>query len=80
MEPQNAVVYRIIELSLKKQMSVQQLSDRSAVPPSTLKNIINGKSKNPGIVTIAKLCFGLDVTLKEFFSGECMDKVEVEII
>lgn len=79
MEPQDAVVYRIIELSVERHMSVLQLADRSAVPPSTLKNIINGTSKNPGIVTITKLCFGLDVTLREFFSTEYMESVEVEI-
>ncbi len=79
MEPQNAVVYRIIELSIQQNLSVHQLADRSAVPPSTLKNIINGRSKNPGIVTISKLCFGLNVTLREFFSTDYMDNVEAEI-
>ena len=79
MEPQDAVVYRIIELSLKQHMSVHQLANRSAVPPSTLKNIINGTSKNPGIVTITKLCFGLNVTLREFFGTAYMDEVEADI-
>lgn len=79
MEPQDAVVYRIIELSIQQNMSVNQLAERSAVPPSTLKNIMNGTSKNPGIVTITKLCFGLNVTLREFFSTKYMDEVETEI-
>lgn len=79
MGPQDAVVYRILELSIKQDVSIHQLAELSAVPPSTLKNIMNGTSRNPGIVTITKLCFGLNVTLGEFFSTEYMKDVEVEI-
>lgn len=79
MEPQNAVAYRIIELCVQQNITIHHLAERSAVPPSTLKNIINGTSRNPGIVTITKLCFGLNVTLREFFSTDYMDRVEAEI-
>jgi len=40
---------------------------RAELPPSTVKNIIYGKSKNPGVVTLKMLCDGLGVTLSEFF-------------
>lgn len=39
---------------------------RSGVPPSTLKNILYGQSKNVGVVTIKKLCDGLEITIPEF--------------
>ncbi len=35
----------------EQNLSVNALARLSVVPPSTLKNINNGGSKNPGIVT-----------------------------
>ncbi len=62
------VSIRIKELCTKKKMNIKQLAVVSKMPESTIKNILNGKSKNPGIVTIKKICDGLGITLKEFFS------------
>ncbi|MDO5459334.1 MAG: helix-turn-helix domain-containing protein [Eubacteriales bacterium] len=50
-----------------------------AVPQATIKSILNGESKNPGAVTIKKLCDGLDITLGEFFSTPEFDALEQEI-
>lgn len=61
------VANRITTLCAEHNISINELAERSKVPESTIKNIINGTSKNPGIVTIKKLCDGLGVTLAEFF-------------
>jgi len=61
------VANRIITLCTEHSISINELAKRSKVPASTIKNIINGSSKNPGIVTIKKLCDGLGITLAEFF-------------
>ena len=45
----------------------------------TVYSILNEKSQNPGIVTIKKLCDGLEITLGEFFSTEEFDNLEQEI-
>lgn len=58
---------RITTLCTEHNISINELAKRSKVPPSTIKNILNGSSKNPGIVTIKKLCDGLGITLQEFF-------------
>ena len=62
-----AVAERILELCKERNMTVNGLALSAAVPPSTLKNILYGVSKNPGIVTIKMLCDGLDISLPEFF-------------
>ena len=49
------------------------------VPPSTVKNILNGASKNPGVVTIKMLCDGLGISVVEFFDTEEFRKLEQEI-
>lgn len=60
-------------------MSVHKLAMESAVPHSTIKNIIYGKSVNPGIVTLKMLCDGLGITLSEFFDTKEFRELEQEI-
>jgi len=74
-----AVAHRILRLCAERNLAVNALARLSAVPPSTLKNMINGGSRNPGIVTIKKLCDGLEITLGEFFSTKEFDELEQEI-
>ena len=79
MTARECVVNRIVQLCQERNMAINALARSSAVPPSTLKNIINGKSQNPGIVTIKMLCDGLDISLTEFFDTEEFRTLEQEI-
>lgn len=74
-----AVRNRILQLLGEKGMSVHKLAMESAVAPSSIKNILYGKSQNPGIVTIKMLCDGLGITLIEFFDTEEFASLEQEI-
>ena len=76
MNTQQAVAKRILELCSKQNISINGLATISAVPPSTLKNIISGVSKNPGIVTIKKLCDGLNISLIDFFDTDTFRELE----
>lgn len=66
----NATKTRILRLLNDKGMSIHKLSIESGVAPSTIKNILYGKSQNPGIVTLKMLCDGFNITLLEFFNSE----------
>ena len=70
---------RLLKLCAEKEMSINKLATESAVAPSTIKNIMYGKSKNPGIVTIKMLCDGLGVSLLEFFNTSDFANLEQEI-
>ncbi len=74
-----AVKNRIIELLGEKQMSIHKLAIESAVAPSSIKNILYGKSQNPGIVTLKMLCDGFGITLVDFFNTEEFKNLEQEI-
>ena len=74
-----AVRNRIIELLGEKQMSIHKLAIESAVAPSSIKNILYGKSQNPGIVTLKMLCDGFGITLVDFFNTEDFINLEQEI-
>ena len=74
-----AVADRILMLCNERNISLHALARHSAVPPSTLKNIIYGVSANPGIATIKMLCDGLDMSIVEFFDTEVFRTLEQEI-
>ena len=75
----NTVKTRLLVLLEEHHMSINKLAVESAVAPSTIKNILYGKSVNPGIVTIKMLCDGLGITLFEFFDTPQFRTLEQEI-
>lgn len=79
MDTYTAVRERLLSLLEERRMSVHKLAMESAVPHSTVKNIIYGKSVNPGIVTLKMLCDGLGITLSEFFDTKEFRELEQEI-
>ena len=79
MDTYTAVKERLFGLLGEKKISVHALAIASSVPPSTIKNILYGKSKNPGIVTLKMLCDGLGVTLSEFFDTDVFRNLDEEL-
>lgn len=73
------VVFRILQLCADRKITPNALSYQSGISQSTIKSILGGESKNPGIVTIKKICDGLDISLIEFFDTEEFKKLEQEI-
>lgn len=61
------LIRRILQLCRARRITVTELSHLSGVHPSTLKSILYGRSHNPGIVTIWRICNGLQISLDEFF-------------
>ncbi len=79
MKTLDAVKIRILRLCEERNITINKLANLSALPPSSLKAILYGRSKNPTIKTIKILCDGLDITLGEFFSTPEFDNLEQEI-
>ena len=79
MNTQQATALRIRELCKKYGWTPNHLSNMSAVPQATIKSILGGESRNPGIVTIKKLCDAFEITLEEFFNTPEFDQLEQEI-
>ena len=79
MNTKNAVAERIIQLCNQKNIAINALANISGISPSTLYSVLNEKSQNPGIVTIKKLCDGLEISLREFFDDDIFNDIEQEI-
>ena len=79
MDTIQAVRNRILSLCGQRQISIHKLATLCALPPSSIKNILYGKSQNPKLLTIKMICDGLDITLGEFFSTPEFDQLEQEL-
>ena len=79
MNTYTAVKNRILALCEEKRMTINKLATESGVAPSTIKNILYGKSQNPGIVTLKMLCDGMGISLIEFFDTEEFRSLEQEM-
>lgn len=74
-----AVRNRILGICGERKLTINKLATMAGLPPSSLKNILYGKSLNPKLVTIKLLCDGLDMTLGQFFSSQEFDHLEQEL-
>ena len=79
MDIYTVVKNRLLFLCNEKQISIHKLAIDSAVSPSTIKNILYGKSKNPGVVTLKMLCDGLGISILDFFDTPDFQNLEQEI-
>lgn len=79
MDTREAVVKRTRDLCKNRGITPNALSNLAGVPQATVKSILNGESQNPGIVTLKKLCDGLDISITEFFDDDIFRELEQEI-
>ncbi len=79
MNAKKAVATRILHLCLERNITVNALANISGVAPTTIYSMIDNKSQNPGVVSIKKLCDGLEISLREFFDCDLFDDLEQEI-
>ena len=79
MTAKEAVARRIQALCVQRNIAVNALANQSGVPPTTVYSMLNAKSKNPGIVTIQKLCDGLNISVREFFDDSLFEGLEQAI-
>lgn len=79
MRAKEAVAARISELCETRDMTVNALANSAGMPPSTIYSMLNAKSQNPGVVSLQKICDGIDISLREFFDSPLFDELEQEI-
>lgn len=71
-----ATITRIRTLSKAQKLSMYELAYKTGMPPSTVKSIMNGKSRNPGIVNIKRMAEGLGLSIREFFDDDLFNNLE----
>lgn len=79
MTVKDMVAQRFQALCQQKGIKLNELANRSGVTPSTVYSLMDPRRKDVSIVTIKKLCDGLEITLGDFFSDPEFDALEQEI-
>ena len=80
MSVKDAVAERFLNICKERNMKPNELATMSGVTPSTVYSMLDPSRRNISIVVIKKLCDGLDMSLKEFFTSYEFDNLEQEII
>ena len=75
----DAVVLRLQILCKERNIKYNELATRSGVTPSTVYSLMDINRRDLSIITLKKLCDGLDMTITEFFDDDIFKSLEQEI-
>lgn len=71
---------RIAVLCKERNITVNKLSVMCGITQSTLNNIMSGRNNSTTVSTVKKICDGLDISIRDFFSSELFgENLEQEI-
>ena len=73
----HVIAQRIQHLCNERSLTAFGLSMLCDMDASTIYSILGKKSNSPEVMTIKKICDGLDITLSEFFSTPEFDALEL---
>ena len=79
MKIKDAVVMRFKEICHDREMAYNELATLSGVTPSTVYSMMDQSRHDLSIITIKKLCDGLDMPLDVFFDAPVFHDLDQEI-
>lgn len=79
MSVKDAVAARVVELCRERGIRPNELANRAGVTASTVYSLLDTRRRDVSVVTVKKLCDGLEITIGEFFSSAEFDALEQEI-
>ena len=78
MKLSEAISEKINKILLERNLTINKLASISCLTQSTVDSLVNGKSQNPKLLTIVRICDGLDITLKDFFDDKLFKNIDRE--
>ncbi len=78
MKISEATSKKLLKICEERKISVNKLATTSCLTQSTVQNIIECNSNNPKLLTIVRICDGLNISLKEFFDDELFENIDRE--
>ena len=79
MSVKDAVAARLRAICAQRSIRINELANLSGVTPSTVYSLLDSRRRDVSVVTVKKLCDGLNMTLAEFFAAPVFDELEQEI-
>lgn len=75
----DAIVIRLQNICNERNIKYNELATRSGVTPSTVYSLMDEKRRDLSVITLKKLCDGLDMTMIDFFDDDIFKTLEQEI-
>jgi transcriptional regulator with XRE-family HTH domain len=79
MQIKEAIVQRFRELCQEQGIRYNELATRSGVTPSTVYSMMDARRKDISVLTVKKLCDGLEISISAFFAAPIFEELEQEI-
>lgn len=75
----DAIVLRFQNICKERNIRYNELATRSGITPSTVYSLMDENRRDLSVITLKKLCDGLDMTVTEFFDDDIFKTLEQEI-
>ncbi len=79
MRMKEAIVKRFQQICHERNIKFNALATRSGVTPSTVYSMMDPRRKDLSVVTVKKLCDGLEISIPTFYSDPIFEELEQEI-
>lgn len=79
MRIKEAIVKRFQQLCRERNIKYNELATMSGVTPSTVYSMMDENRKDISVITVKKLCDGLDISIPEFYNDPLFEHLEQEI-
>lgn len=79
MRMKEAVVKRFQQLCHERNIKFNELATLSGVTPSTVYSMMDESRKDVSVITVKKLCDGLDISIPAFYNDPIFENLEQEI-
>lgn len=75
----DAIVLRLQNICRERGIRYNELATRSGVTPSTVYSLMSETRRDLSVITLKKLCDGLDMTITDFFEDDLFRTLEQEM-
>ena len=79
MRMKDAIVKRFQQLCQERNIKYNELATLSGVTPSTVYSMMDERRRDISVVTVKKLCDGLEISIQDFYNAPVFDLLEQEI-
>ena len=78
MRLKRAIAIKLEKICNERSITPNKLASICFLTQSTIQNLITEKYNNPKLLTIIRICEGLNMPVKDFFDDEVFENIERE--
>lgn len=78
MKIREALSRKITNFCEEENISINQFANMCCLTQSTVQHIVEGRSKNPKILTIIRICDGIGTSVSTFFQDDVFKDLDRE--